>query len=92
MLRACILEKEKAEHRDQVLEMLYYYYYYLFFNIVLTQQSCIGRLTAYHVIFVFVIISFNSLFLLNLHVSYHGFNLLDLRKEIDLCYEEEDVC
>ena len=28
---------------------------------------------------------------LNLHASYHGFNLLGLRKEIDLYSEEEDV-
>ena len=31
------------------------------------------------------------MFLLNLHASYHGFNLLSLRKDIDLCSEEEDV-
>ena len=35
MLRACILEKEKAEQRDRVLEK---FYYYLFFNIVLTRK------------------------------------------------------
>ena len=33
MLRACILEKEKAEQWDRVLEK---FYYYLFFNIVIT--------------------------------------------------------
>ena len=34
LLRACILEKEKAEHRVRGLEKFYYYYYY--FNIMLT--------------------------------------------------------
>ena len=33
---ACTLEKEKAKHRDQVLEKFYYIF---FFNIVLTWKT-----------------------------------------------------
>ena len=53
--KACILEKEKPEHRVRVLEKLYFIYIYIyifFFNIMLTWK--IVRVSKASVLYIYI--------------------------------------